>query len=188
MKKHLMLDIETLSQDPKAAVISIGACTFDSEGIHDTFKVNIKPESAKAFGMIISKDTVDWWLKQSPEARAATLERNVMADFGLGQFVEWYAKMNPAFVWAHGSTFDIVILEHAFKCVSQDIPWKYWHICDSRTVFNMFGINVKDLHSTEGTMHHDALDDAKTQAKALIAIFNSMGWGEEGSPLKFTGR
>lgn len=188
MKPHCMIDLETLSQEPTAAVISIGACMFDNTGILDTFKVNIKPESAKAFGMIISKDTIDWWLKQSPEARAATLEKNVAADFGLAQFVKWYSERKPSHIWALGTYFDITILEHALKCVKLDIPWKYWEVNDCRTIFNMFGINTKDLHKAAGSMHHNALDDARVQANALIAILNAMSWGEEGSPLKFNGR
>lgn len=184
MKKHCMLDIETLSQDPKAAVISIGAVIFNNTGIKHSMKVNIKPESAKAFGMVISEDTVDWWLKQSPEARAAALEKNVRADFGLGEFVKWIKLHNPDYVWAHGVTFDIVILEHAFKCVSLDCPWKYWQIMDCRTVLNMFGVNTKDLHATANSTHHDAVDDARIQAEALIAILNAMDWGNEDGPLK----
>lgn len=184
MKTHCMIDCETLSQSPQAAVISIGACIFDANGIHHTFKVNIKPESAKAFGMIISQDTIEWWLKQSDEARKASLERNVMADFGLGQFVEWYNIHKPDYVWSQGITFDIVILEHAFKCVKLECPWKFWHIMDCRTVLNMFGINTKDLHKAASSTHHDALDDAKVQAEALIAIFKAMGWQTDESPLK----
>ncbi len=185
MKKHCCIDIETLSQDPRAAVISIGACVFDNTGIKHTFKVNIKPDSAKKFGMIISKDTVDWWAKQSPAAQKAALERNVMADFGLQQFVEWFNTHKPDFVWAHGTMFDIVIMEHALKCVAVDIPWKYWMINDCRTLFNMFGINTKDLHATASSEHHDALDDCRVQANAVIAILNSMGWGEADSVIAF---
>lgn len=184
MKKHMMIDIETMSQDPRAAVISIGAVMFDNTGIKHKFKVNIKPESAKAAGMIISKDTVDWWLKQSDEARKASLEKNVMADFGLGEFIKWFKLHSPDYVWAHGTSFDIVILEHAFKCVQIECPWKYWQIQDSRTLFNMFGINTKDLHKTASSIHHDAADDARIQAEALIAIFTAMGWGDDTSPLK----
>lgn len=184
-KLHCCIDIESLSQDPRAAVISIGACTFNETGIIDTFKVNIRPESAKAFGMIISKDTIDWWLKQAPEVRAAALERNVDADFGLTQFVNWYKERKPAYIWSQGTSFDIVIMEYAIRCVGLDVPWKYSSVMDMRTVFNMFGIYTKDLHKAAGdSTHHDALSDAMIQSKALIAMLNAMSWGKAESPLR----
>jgi len=184
MKKHLMLDLETLDKGPRSAVISIGACIFDANGITDTFKVNIKPESAKAFGMTVGKDTLNWWAKQSEEARQASLTKNVMADFGLQTFIDWVGKHRPDYIWAHGVVFDIVIIEHAFSCVAKTQPWSYGSVMDSRTLFNLFGIKTKDLHSTANTTHHDALDDAKTQANGVIAVLRSMGWGEDDSPLK----
>ena len=76
-----MLDIETLSQSTRAAVVQIGACTFDKTGIKDTFKVNIKPESAKEFGMIISADTIEWWSNRPKEVQEMVLSHGVKADF-----------------------------------------------------------------------------------------------------------
>jgi hypothetical protein len=180
-----MIDIETMSRANNAAVISIGACTFDSNGIHDTFKVNIKPESAKAFGMRIDKDTIDWWMKQSVEVRNASLTRNVMADFGLKQFADWVKSHKPSKVWAQGVTFDMVILENAFISVKVDQPWKFYDVCDSRTLLEMFGIRTTDLHAKAGSNHHDALDDAKIQAQAVVTVLNALGWSEVDGPIKF---
>lgn len=183
-KIMMMVDIETLSQSPRAAIISIGACTFDKNGIIDTFKVNIKPESAKEVGMVISKDTLDWWANQPKEVWEAALDKNVYAQFGLSEFVKWIEARNPSKVWAQGVQFDITILEHAFGCVGLRTPWKFWDIMDTRTLFNMFGINTKSIHEKYGSAHHDALSDAVAQTKALIEVLAAMGWGEDGGPLK----
>lgn len=184
-KMHVMVDIETMSTDPRAAIISIGACAFDNTGIQHTFKVNIKPESAKGVGMVISKDTAEWWAKQPPESRALVLSNNVNADYGITQFVDWYNRVNPSYVWSNGVQFDITILEYAMRCVGAQCPWKFWQVCDSRTIFTMFGINVKDLHATAKTTAHDALGDATVQANAVIELLKALRWNESDSPLKF---
>lgn len=184
MNPHLMFDLETLSQEPTAAIISIGACTFTPHGIGDTFRCNIKPESSKAFGLTISEDTVKWWSERPKEVRDAVLTKNVNLDFGLQAFHDWYKKTNPSYVWSLGTTFDIIIAEYAFKRTKIDIPWHFRQVQDARTLFNLFGIKSTDLHAAEGSMHHDALADSITQTKAIIAVLKAMGWGEKDSPIK----
>jgi hypothetical protein len=73
---HLMLDLETLSTEPNAAIVSIGACAFDmldkEEDIEHTFLRRVSIESNFEHGRHISADTLMWWFKQSPEAQQAT--------------------------------------------------------------------------------------------------------------------
>lgn len=68
---HVMLDLETLGTEHDAMIISIGAVAFrfdDVPILADRFfytAVDIERSSGS-----ISPSTVNWWLKQSDEARA----------------------------------------------------------------------------------------------------------------------
>lgn len=183
---HCMIDLETLSQSPTAAVISIGACTFDRTGVKDTFKVNIKPETSKELGMTISADTVQWWSDQSKAAQDSVFLKAVPAKFALKEFHAWYSSHPIKKIWSQGISFDLPIIEHAFKKADLTIPWKYWESMDSRTIFSMFGYRSDMLHRKYGSIegHHDALEDCKVQVLGLIDILDAMGWNDQGSPIK----
>ena len=77
-------------------------------------------------------------------------------------------------VWGNGSTFDITILENAYKIIG-DIPhpWKFWNIRDLRTLVNaasVIGFNHKQLKHVG--VYHDALADAVHQAKIAANALN----------------
>lgn len=86
--KHVMLDLETLSTEANAVILSIGACWFDPhgeefrretplEGPGDypydltklNFRANINLQSCIDVGMGITGSTVRWWADQSEKAR-----------------------------------------------------------------------------------------------------------------------
>jgi hypothetical protein len=52
---------------------------------------------------------------------------------GLGKLI-WHAKR----VWAQGPTYDMNILEHAYKSYNKPLPWQYYMVRDSRTVFSLW--------------------------------------------------
>ena len=74
---HGMVDIETMGTDPKAAVITIGACIFDPFGAdtEDTistdqrFSTTISFQDNQKHGRTFDADTLAWWLRQSKEAQ-----------------------------------------------------------------------------------------------------------------------
>ncbi len=72
MTHQIMIDIETLSTEPNAAILSIGAVLFSVEQkkIIRTFTINIKMESSINYGHI-SPETVQWWMEQPYQAREA---------------------------------------------------------------------------------------------------------------------
>lgn len=69
MAFHVMLDFETLSLKPDAVLLSIGACTFDTETgeVGNEFYLAIDPRTQHQ--RHIDADTVLWWLKQDEAAR-----------------------------------------------------------------------------------------------------------------------
>ncbi|CAM7540570.1 3'-5' exoribonuclease Rv2179c-like domain-containing protein [Citrobacter freundii] len=72
---HLMVDLETMGSGPDAPIVSIGAVYFDPStgNTGAEFYQVVSLESSMSFGMKPDASTIQWWLKQSSEARSAIL-------------------------------------------------------------------------------------------------------------------
>ena len=56
--------------------------------------------------------------------------------------------------------------------MKKPIPWQYWQIQDSRTLFNLLPEDPRKLFPAK---LHNALDDCKSQTSALLYTFNKLG-------------
>ena len=169
-----MIDLETMSSNSNAAIVSIGACKFSVEnGIEDTFYVNVDLPSCIEKGMHVNGDTIMWWLGQSKEARDILQVDRFNLTNALDEFTSWFnsAKYGK-YLWGNGATFDNVVLSNAYKAVGFKQPWNYRNDCCYRTLKNL----TPEVTAPErkGT-HHNALDDAMYQAEHLIKIFKHLG-------------
>lgn len=172
--RQVMVDIETLSVRPYAAILSIGAVAFNvEEGVLDTFYVNVDGQSCKDIGLHISVDTVEWWSKQSKEARQALTVNPKHISTALLEFKDWFGDDRNTVIWGNGSAFDISILESAYWNCDIPIPWSPWKVQCYRTVLNLMGISNKKIREAEDDTHHNALDDAMSQTKTLLKILRS---------------
>ncbi len=163
-----MIDLETLGTKPDSAILSIGAVTFDKNGIGEEFYVNVDLDSQlnKFNDRKIDPDTFYWWAKQSSEAgKALESDRKQIGD-ALSMFDFWLFQntdQEKVKVWGNGSDFDNVMLTHAFGCQK----WKFWNNRCFRTFLALTNAErVKPLTA------HNALDDAKAQAQTLINYWN----------------
>lgn len=168
-----MIDTETLAQCNNAALVQIGACKFSfQKGIFDEFLINVDPADCNKHGLKIDKDTVDWWWKQPAEVRQSWMTEPHPLKYSMEALTTWMGD-NKHSVWAHGSSFDHVILENAWRAVGMEPNWKYWNLYDSRTIFNVAGINNKNLRKNDN-MAHNALADAKAQTLTLIELLKDV--------------
>lgn len=76
-------------------------------------------------------------------------------------------------LWSHGAAFDPGILAEAYHAVGLPVPWHYRAPRDTRTAFDMAGIEDHSAWLAQhpgplGITHH-ALDDAICQARAVCA-------------------
>lgn len=160
----LMLDLETLGTLPNSVIISIGAVTFDynnyTNGISSKFYATIKPD-LKNYS--VTYDTISWWMKQSEEAKQVFNHTSISTFEALYRFRSWLSTVTIQNIWAHPSSFDIVIIENALRKEAIEIPWNYRQIRDSRTLLDTTGIKIANTG-----IHHNALDDATAQALAVI--------------------
>jgi exodeoxyribonuclease VIII len=172
--KHVLIDLETLSTKPDAAIIAIGAVAFDLPGqeILDRFYIKVDLASAMASGGIVDASTIVWWMAQSDEARAEFKGKTILLPHALEQFTLWVEKLGDDFcVWGNGADFDITILGQAYHRISDDPPWSYRNVRCFRTVRNTYP-PVKI--TWEGTAHK-AVDDAEWQAGYLMALWDRDG-------------
>ena len=168
---HIMLDLETWGTAPGSALRSIGAVAFNPESgeLGATFYRNISDESCEDMGLSKDPETVAWWAGQSAEAQTQLLEDPQHIMDVLESFGEYWHKAGGVHVWGHGASFDPVLLEAAYRACWLKAPWDFWNIRCCRTVLAM--ANRKPAR--EGGTHHNALDDARAQAKAVAAAFRT---------------
>lgn len=168
---HVMLDLETWGTKPGCAIRSIGAVVFDpcSGDIASRFYRNVTDASCEALGLTKDASTVAWWEEQSEEARGALDVNAVALSDALEAFTGWFNNCEGAQVYGHGASFDPPILEAAYSACFLDAPWKFWEVRCCRTILAM--ANRKPQRG--GGTHHNALDDAEAQAKAVAAAFRT---------------
>ena len=171
--KHVMLDLETLGTVPGASIISIGAVQFDMDGsIGETFKQNISAASCREAGFVEDPNTIAWWAKQSEEAQKLVVQDTKPVQAVVSNFSQWFMRNGCEFIWGDGATFDVTLLEAAYRKLGVAAPWKFWNVRDLRTAIHLFDFDVRDMNRVG--VHHDALDDAKFQVACLAAATKSL--------------
>jgi hypothetical protein len=163
---NVMLDLETLDNGPTAAIVAIGAVMFDQSGVcaHvNSFYSAVRVQSSINAGLTINGSTVEWWMGQSDAARAVFSEHAPQLAEVLQNFAAWLP--GDAKLWGNGASFDNAILSNAYRATRLPQPWEFWNDRCYRTA--VAGATVK--REQLGT-HHNALDDARSQAYHLIKV------------------
>ncbi len=171
---HVMVDIETTSLRPDAAVLAIGARLFTVNGPSKGFETFIDPTTAMTIG-ISDPDTVDWWRKQT--AYELVWSGRIDPADGAHRFLSFVELHEPAKIWANSPQFDCVILRHLFKQVGIRWPFSYKDERDVRTITDLgrtLGIEVMDLLDNPARVAHNPLDDATTQAEVVSRILKGV--------------
>lgn len=176
-KMEVMIDIETLSTRPDASIIAIGAMKFSRRGRLRKFdEMNkfyrcVDMKSCEDYDLHIDPDTVTWWTKQPREVQEAVLtnpNRKPLLDV-LEELSDWIG--GARYIWCQGTSFDPVILEHAYKVCSVPVPWKYWNTRDVRTLMDVMGIDLRTLHPTG---KHHPLHDCYRQIMGVKEAYNAI--------------
>lgn len=171
MKKHCMLDLETMGTTPGCAILSIGAVGFTDRGLFKgaeySFKRNVTLSSCLDAGLRVDASTERWWSEQSAEARAALLDPEPVVLFNaLSDFHVWYHTHKFEHIWSHGAAADIVWLEAAYRAAGLSLPWHYRDSRDTRTLWDL----DPGLERTVPTVEHCALQDAAAQAEDVVKV------------------
>lgn len=157
-----MIDLEGLATGPDTTILTIAAQAFDPFGSgyydrHYYARVTLESQENRS----IDNGTIEWWATQPEHAREEAFgeQDRIPLDQALDELgrLIWHSKM----IWAQGPTFDCTILEHAYKSYHKALPWKYYQVRDSRTVFSLW----PEL-PIPPTSHH-ALEDCRRQIGML---------------------
>ena len=175
---HLMIDLETMGKNPDAPIISIGAIFFDPQtgDMGPEFSKTIDLETA---GGVIDRDTIKWWLKQSREAQSAVMTDEIPLDDALLQLREFIDENSGEFfvqVWGNGANFDNTILRRSYERQGIPCPWRYYNDRDVRTIVELgkaIDFDARTAIQFEGE-RHNALDDARYQAKYVSVIWQKL--------------
>ena len=156
-----MIDIEGLGTGPDAAILTIAAQSFDPFGTgyydrHYYARITLESQENRR----IQDDTLAWWATQ-PEAQAEAFaeDNRVPLDQALDELYK--LAWQHDYIWAQGPTYDINILEHAYKSYNKTQPWQFYRIRDSRTVLSLW-----PGRPVPPTSHH-ALEDTRKQIDIL---------------------
>jgi 3' exoribonuclease, RNase T-like len=182
MTVHVMLDLETWGTAPGSALRSIGAVTFSPYGLamaagadfrEGSFYANIERSSCEAVGLKVDPKTVEWWIQQSPESAAALVADQKLIFDVIEEFSAWWRRHDATYVWSNGANFDEVLWRCACQAVGRDVPWKYWNVRDTRTIWHLARLNPKTIPRIG--IAHDALADAKHQALCVTKAYEILG-------------
>ncbi|ENB4944416.1 TPA: 3'-5' exoribonuclease [Escherichia coli] len=178
---HLMIDLETMGTNTNAPIVVIGAVFFDPQTgeIGPVFYIVISLTDAMNTGAVPDGGTIEWWLKQSSEARAAILTDQVKLKDALSRFREFineYSDEKLVQVWGNGATFDNAILRTSYERLDIPCPWRYYNDRDVRTIVELgktIDFDARTVIPFEG-VRHNALDDARHQAKYVTATIQKL--------------
>ena len=175
MKTDIMIDLETLDVLPTSTVLTIGAVKFNPLGDElntpemEKFYVKVDIDSCDKFGCTVSNDTLEWWSKQSMEAQAEAFspDDRIPIKDAMDQLYKfcWGAKR----VWSHGAGFDVIICENLFRKSNKAIPWSFWQVRDTRTLYDL-GIDA----DRPPVLKHHALEDAWNQAVGVQNVLKKL--------------
>lgn len=177
----VMVDLETLGKTPGCVILSLGAVQFDlySGNLGAEFYQVVNTESCLKAGLTTEESTIEWWGRQSDEARVTVTEAEstetsyplfkVLTDFGgfLHQF-----NLKTVRVWGNGADFDNAILACGYQAIRQPLPWKFYHNRCHRTL-KSFAPDIKKVFNKDD-VKHNALTDAKVQAVQALEIFATL--------------
>lgn len=156
-----MVDLETLATGPNAAILTLGAVHFNpySQGYTDKIYFRIDLDDQDALNREVDTNTLEWWGKQDPtimEEAFSPDDRIPLID-AIDKFHKF--AWGCSTFWSHGATFDLVILENLYRQLGKPLPWNFWQLRDTRTLFDL----GYDPDMPQGGKH-DALQDAIRQA------------------------
>lgn len=178
MRKHCMIDLETFSARPDAAVVQLGAATIsldDPGAAMASMGLNITLQSEVLLGAHIDfekRGTVDWWRDQTEVARESICGPAQHIRVALHALTAFYVENECEAVWSHGANFDVPILDWHYARLDMRAPWKYTAVRDTRTLFWLAGF--AGWEKPQRDVDHIARLDAEHQAHDVEAALHRL--------------
>jgi hypothetical protein len=168
MRKDLMLDLETIAVTPRSTVLIIGCVHFNpfGNGYGDSLYMRINIDDQDKLHREIDQNTLEWWSKQDNAAlqEAFSPDDRVPLVDAIDRFHKFAWGCNQ--FWSHGATFDLVIIEDIYRQLNKPLPWNFWNLRCTRTLFDL-GLDPDMPKDNK----HNALQDAIRQSIGVQNIY-----------------
>jgi len=168
-----MIDLETLDVTPQASVLTVGGVKFDPNTFMEPydefyFKLDIDAQSSR----VVNDSTIAWWSTQDKKVQEEAFSENdrTHPQVFLEHLPKWMVGVDV--LWGHGYGFDITIIEDMLRNYANPIPWQFWQVRDSRTLFAMAKVDPRKAMQSD---LHNALADAYFQAKGVQMVYKELG-------------
>lgn len=172
--KDAMTDLETLGTVPGCSILSIGAVRFDpnTSMLGKDFYVVVNRQSCADAGLHEDPGTLKWWNGQSEAAKqvlrdAEDPKKSLKLADALTEFNKWIKEVSGTRVYGNGADFDNPILRVAYYVTDVPQGWAPYNGRCHRTLKSIKGVPAMAKRTG---VHHNALDDAISQAEHLMAI------------------
>ena len=174
MATHAMIDLETLGTKPDCVILTLGAIKFDpftNEEPHSGLYQKLDIDEQDKLKRTQDESTIEWWGKQtqSVQEEAFSEEGRISLDQMTKEINKFLVGVDV--VWAQGPAFDIVILENLYQQLGLPIPWNFWQIRDSRTLFSLLSKAPGKAIQQEA---HNALADCYYQALSVQTAYKEL--------------
>lgn len=182
-KKYIdiVVDLETLGKAEDAAILQIG-CVIPIYSHRKlpiqtdrTFEATIAYEHAIHSEFSKDPDTLDWWEKQSIEARKSVFSGQDSYEDAFDKLRDWMLSIKAQGfhirLWGNGPEFDNKILDYALRCYNIKELWGFRDNHSMRTA-QLFFPQDRGWIDKMGANYikHTALGDAMYEANILEEV------------------
>jgi len=176
-KYDVMVDLETLSKYPDGVVLSIALVPFlmthndtmsDLLGRGLYLKLHVKDQIAR--GRTVHKPTVEWWKKQSEEAKAILIpsDDDVLLPDALDQidaFCAQWCDYKESFQFNRGTNFDFPFFQSLYRTMERPEPMDSWKLHCTKSMIRTLNHDVYARYDLDAGLPkefipHNALHDA----------------------------
>ncbi len=174
MAIHATIDLETLDVRPTATVLTLGGVKFNpfsrSEP-YDELYFKISVDDQHRYGRTSNDDTIAWWSRQDPAIMEEAFDQDsaITVEEACARVARWAVGVDT--FWGQGYGFDFTMLESLFYNVKRPLPWQFWQVLDSRTLFKIL---PSDPRKNIQTNLHNALADAYFQAQGIQIAYQQL--------------
>jgi exodeoxyribonuclease VIII len=182
---HFMLDIETLGLKSGCQILTIACARFNPSSSSPyllSFYKRIDLNDYVNYNYSVDENTKKWWEQQSADVRYEAFEkeprttvRKTFLEFN--KFIRESTKERERiYMWSHGKEFDIPMVERYLTDLGLPVFWKFWDTRDTRTVYDLAGVNLKSIEKTlDSSQKHNAEYDVKLQILGIQEAFKKLG-------------
>lgn len=182
-----MFDVETLDTESTTIILSAALCYFDvtkqpsfEQLVEESVFVKFSVAEQKAMGRTASKDTMNWWAKQTHHSKEKSFipsEDDIQANLGieiLHRYVEKHDPEQQCTFWARGS-LDQMCIDSLARQLNMDVIAPYWAWRDVRTAVDCLcgssnGYTDVDFPGflRDNVLKHDPVHDCALDAMMLM--------------------